>query len=101
MSARSTALRVAAKAGMLLGALFVFTILLAALPAHRVPARQASTQESGAQAPDVDHSSMSGMDMSDEHAREKAAGHEMTPRHHNAHTPHITMMAMRPRTPED
>src|SRR5258707_4071449 len=101
MSARSTALQIAAKAGMLLGALLVFTILLAALPAHRVPAQQASAQESGAQAPDVDHSSMPGMDMSDEHANEKAAVHEMTPGHHDAHTDHMTMTAMRPQTPED
>jgi hypothetical protein len=35
MSARRTARQIAAKAGMLLGALFVFTLLLAALPAHR------------------------------------------------------------------
>src|ERR1700731_937336 len=101
MSARSTVRQVAAKAGMLLGAFFVFTILLAALPAHRVPAQQASTQESGAQAPDVDHSSMPGMDMSDEHANEKAAVHEMTPGHHDAHSQHMTMTEMHERTAED
>src|SRR5260370_35508621 len=101
MSARCTALQIAAKAGMLLGALFVFTILLAALPAHRAPAPQAFTQESATQAADADHSSMPGMDMSDEHANEKAAGHHMTPGHHNAHSQHMTMPGRPQRTPED
>src|SRR5258708_28136787 len=101
MSARSTAVQIAAKAGMLLGAFLVFTILLAALPAHRAPVLQASVQESATQAPDVDHSSMPGMDMSDEHANEKAAVHDMTPGHHDAHSQHMTMTAMRERTPED
>src|SRR5258708_12357038 len=101
MAARSTALQIAAKAGMLLGALLVFTILLAALPAHRVPAQQASAQESGSQAPDVDHSSMPGMDMSDEHANEKAAVHEMTPGHHDAHSQHMTMTPIRQHPPKD
>src|SRR5260370_17462643 len=101
MSARSTALQIAAKAGMLLGALFVFTILLAALPAHRAPAPQAFTQESATQAADADHSSMPGMDMSDEHANEKAAVHDMTPGHHDPHNQHMTLTAMRERTPED
>jgi len=101
MSARSTAAQVAAKAGMLFGALFVFTILLAALPAHRAPAQDASMQQSASQAPDADHSSMPGMDMSDEHANEKAAVHDMTPGHHDAHSQHMTMTAMRERTPED
>src|SRR5260370_7709070 len=99
MSARSTALQIAAKAGMLLGALFVFTILLAALPAHRAPAQQASTQESAAQAPDVDHSNMPGMDMSDEHANEKPAVHDMTPRHHHAPTHHMPPTPIPTQTP--
>src|ERR1700730_4650351 len=86
---------------MLLGALFVFTIFLAALPAHRPPAEAASAQESTTQAPGVDHSSMPGMDMSDEHANEKAAVHDMTPGHHDAHSQHMTMTAMRAQTPED
>ena len=101
MSARSTVIQIAAKAGMLLGAFLVFAILLAALPAHRAPAEQASAQESATQAPDPDHSSMPGTDMSDEHANEKAAVHDMTPGHRDAHGQHMTMTAMRERTPED
>jgi hypothetical protein len=101
MFARSAALQIAAKAGMLLGALLVFTILLAALPAHRVPAQEAPSQGAPTQNVDVDHSSMPGMDMSDEHANEKAAVHDMTQGHHDAHSQHMTMTAMRERTPED
>src|SRR5260370_10390833 len=101
MSARSTALQIVAKAGMLLGALFVFTILLAALPAHRAPAQQASTQESAAQAPDVDHSNMPGMDMSDEHTNEEAAVHDMTPGHHDALNHDMTPTSMPDQTPAD
>jgi len=101
MSARSSIVHILAKAGVLLGALLVFTLLLAALPAHRAPVQEGSTQESPAQAPDVDHGSMPGMDMSDEHANEKAAVHEMTPGHHDAHSLHMTRTAMRTQTPED
>jgi hypothetical protein len=101
MSARSTVVHIAAKAGMLLGAFLVFTILLAALPAHRAPVSQASTQDSTEQAPQADHSSMPGTEMSDEHANEKAAVHEMTRGHHDAHSQHMTMTAMRAPTPGD
>lgn len=96
MSARGTARQIAAKAGMLLGALFVFTLLLAALPAHRAPAQGSTTQ-----APEVDRGSMAGMDMGDEHASEKAAVGDMTPGHHAAHSAHMTMTAMRAQTPDD
>src|SRR5260370_40823121 len=101
MSARGTARQIAAKAGMLLGALFVFTLLLAALPAHRAPTQQGSPQGSPTQAPEVDRGSMAGMDMGDEHASEKAAGGDMTPGHHAARSTHMTMTAMRAQSPED
>src|SRR6266404_2348195 len=100
MSARGTARQIAAKAGMLLGALFVFTLLLAALPAHRAPAQE-SPQGSAAQSPEVDHDRFAAMDMGDEHASEKAAVGDMTPGHHDAHSAHMTMTAMRTPTPED
>jgi len=101
MSARNTAFQIAAKAGMLLGALFIVTVLLAAIPAHRPPVTPESAQESAKPAPDLDHGSMPGMDMSDEHASEKAAVREMTPGHSDAHSQHMTMTAMREQTPED
>jgi hypothetical protein len=101
MSARTSFVQLIAKAGMLLGALLVFTLLLAALPAHRAPVQQSSPRGTAAQAPDIDHSSMPGMDMSDEHANEKAAVGAMTRGHHDAHSVHMTMTAMREQTPED
>jgi hypothetical protein len=101
MSARGSIVHILTKTGMLIGALLVFTVLLAALPVHRAPVQEGSTQESPAQSADADHGSMPGMDMSDEHANEKAAVRDMTPGHHHAHTQHMTMTAMRAQTPED
>src|SRR5260370_7036188 len=100
MFARGTVVQIVAKAGMLLGALCVVTVLLAAIPAHRPPAAQVFAQESSTPAPDLDHASMPGMDMSDEHASEKAAVRDMTPGHHNAHTQHMTIYAMPQQTPQ-
>jgi len=97
MSARSTAIQIAAKAGMLLGALFVVTVLLAAIPAHRPPA----AQEPATPTLEMDRGSMPGRDISDEHASEKAAVHDMTSGHPDAHSQHMTMTAMREQTPED
>src|SRR5256885_201422 len=101
MSARGSIVQVLTKTGTLLAALLVFTVLLAALPAHRAPAQQATTQDSSAQATDADRGSMPGMDMSDEHANETAAVHDMTTGDHDAHSLHMTMTAMRERTPGD
>jgi hypothetical protein len=98
MSPRSTLLHLAAKAGLAFAAIFVMAVLLAAMPGHRAPVRQnTAAQEAPAQPP----AEMSGMDMSDEKASEKDAVHEMTPGHHDAHSLHMTMTAMRPQTPED
>jgi hypothetical protein len=102
MSARSSFFRLAAKAGMLFGALFVVTVLLAAIPSHRPPALQASEpQESSTPVQEADHGSMPGMNMGDEKASEKAAVEDMTPGHHDAHSQHMTMTAMRSQTAED
>src|SRR5260370_1207056 len=56
---------------------------------------------SAAQSPEVDRRGMAGMDVGDEHASEKAAVGDMTPGHHDAHSAHMTMTAMRAQTPED
>ena len=102
MSARPQWFRLLAKAGMLLGALFVVTVLLAAIPAHRPPAAPTSTtQESAGSAQEPSHNGMPGMNMDDEKASEKAAVHDMTAGHRDAHSLHMTMTAMRPQTPED
>lgn len=105
MSARRTLLHFAAKAAMLVGAIFVVTILLAAVPAHHPPAQTPA----GQQQPSPDQSAqaaapaknMPAMDMSDEKASEKAAVQDMTPGHESAHSLHMHMTAMRQETPED
>lgn len=101
MFARSTIFQAAAKAGMLLGALFLVTVLLAAIPSHRPPAVQtAAPPESASPAQQPEPNAMPGMDMSDEQASEKAAVGDMARANHGSNT-HMTMTAMRPQTPED
>jgi hypothetical protein len=100
MSARGTVRQVAAKTGMLLGALFVFTLLLAALPAHRAP-QQGSPQDAATQSPDADCGTVAGIDMGNEHADENAAVGDMTLGHHDAHGVGMTMTAMRTQSPKD
>ena len=106
MPARSTFIHLATKAGILFGALFLVSVLLAAIPGHRAPATpsQDSQQSSGSQAQEsqgMDHSKMAGMDMDDAKANEAHAVHDMTPGQHDAHSLHLHMTAMRPQTPED
>ncbi len=106
MSARSTFFHLAAKAGILFGALFLVSVLLAAIPGHHAPATpgQESQQSSGSQpqeSPPMDHSKMSGMDMDDAKANEAHAVHDMTRGQMDAHNLHMRMTAMRPQTPED
>jgi len=106
MSARSTFLNLATRAGILFGALFLVSVLLAAIPGHRAPAAQSqgSQQSSGSKAQEsqgMDHSSMPGMDMDDAKANEAHAVHDMTPGHMDAHSLHMHMTAMRPSNPED
>ncbi len=98
MSARSTLLHLAAKAGLVLAALFAMTVLLAAMPGHHTTAVQnPASQESPAPQPQE----MPGMEMSDEKASEKDAVHDMNPGHHGSHNLHMTLTAMRTQTPED
>jgi hypothetical protein len=106
MPARSAFFHFAAKLGMLAGALFVVTVLLAAIPGHHVPAvqSQADPQSSSSQSQEsqgMGHSSMPGMDMDDAKANEAHAVHDMTPGHLDAHNPHMRMTEMRPQTTED
>src|SRR3981189_3244129 len=106
MSARSTFIHLAAKAGILFGALFLVSVLLAAIPSHRAPAmpaqdaQQSSSSQSQESQP-MDHRKMSHMDMDDAKANEAHAVHDMTPGHMDAHSLHMHMTAMRPQTPED
>jgi hypothetical protein len=106
MSARRGFMHIAAKAGMLFAALFLVSVLLAAIPGHHAPAAPLleSQQSSGSQpqgSPPVDHSRMPGMDMDDAKANEAHAVHDMTPGHMDAHSLHMHMTAMRPETSED
>src|SRR5216684_7282304 len=106
MSARSTFFHLAAKAGILFGALFLVSVLLAAIPGHRAPAvpGQDAQQSSGPQSQEsqpMDHRKMSGMDMDDAKSNEAHAVHDMTRGQMDAHSLHMHMTAMRRQTPED
>jgi hypothetical protein len=111
MSRRSTVVKLATEAGIVFCALFLVTVLLAAIPAHQqralevvVAPNQQPSQDSGAQAQtssqSADHSNMPGMTM-DEKVSERAAVNDMTPGHADAHSQHMYMTSMRDRSPED
>src|SRR5712692_3765679 len=105
MPARSQLIQLATKFAILVGALFVVTVLLAAMPGHRAPAvqPQESQQSPASPAPHLQgmDPNMPGMDTDDAKANEALAVHDMTPGHHNAHSLHMYMTAPRPQTPED
>jgi hypothetical protein len=103
MHARRTLLQLAKKAGMLFGSLFVVTVLLAAIPSHRPPAVQASeSQESASTAQENDRNASPDANLGDEKASEKAAVEEMNSAGDaDAHSPHMTMTAMRPEASGD
>jgi hypothetical protein len=108
MAGRSTFFQIAAKAGMLFGALFVVTVLLAAIPAHHLPAEQPTTdsnkvaaQQASTSTQESGQPSMPGIDTSDEKANEQAAVHDMTRGSQDVHGQHMTMTSMRERTPDD
>src|SRR5579883_1595959 len=96
MSARSPFVQLAAKGGILFGALFVVTVLLAAIPAHHSPVEAQESAQGASQ--EMDHGKMGGMDMDDAKASESAAVEDMTA-NHGAHSLHMRMTQMRQRTP--
>jgi len=123
MSARSSIIQLAAKTAMLIAALFVVTVLLAAIPEHKgqieVAPEQAGDLQThvssetdpqvivvhastdAAQEQDQDSATPSQSAASpDEKASEQAAVHDMT-RGTDAHGSHMTMTAMRQETPAD
>jgi hypothetical protein len=105
MPARSQLIQLATKFAILVGALFVVTVLLAAMPSHRGPAMpsQESQQSATSAAPQPQgmDPSMLGMDMDDAKVNEAHAVHDMTPGHHEAHNLHMYMTAPHTQTPED
>jgi hypothetical protein len=107
MSARSQLVRVATKFGMLVAAIFVVTVLLAAMPGHHAPdtqTQEAQAQSSAAQSQQQQQQSMDpnmpAMDMDDAKANEAHAVRDMTMGEH-ADNAHMRMTAPRPQTPED
>jgi len=104
MSARRTLIDLAAKAGILFGALFLVNVLLAAIPSHRppeAPVRDAQQSSGSQESQEMDHSKMPSMDMNDAKANEAHAVHDMTRGGLDAHSLHMHMTAMRPQAPED
>ena len=104
MPARSTFIHLAGKAGILFGALFLVSVLLAAIPGHHAPAapaQESSTTSESQESRSMDHGKMSRMDMEDARANEAHAVHDMTQGHMDAHNLHMHVTAMRPETPED
>ena len=108
MSARGQLVQVLTKFGMLVGAIFVVTVLLSAMPGHHAPSAQPEelqqqssvAQSQQQQQPQSMDSSMPGMDMADAKASEAHAVHDMTPGEH-AHSAHMHMTTLRPKTAED
>ena len=102
MFARGTISQAAAKAGILLGALFIVGVVLAAIPGHQPPAAQSpAPQESASAEPAADHDPVPSGDLNDEQASEKAAVNDMTHIHAAQNAAHMRMTAMRPQSPED
>jgi hypothetical protein len=105
MSARKSVVRFLAHAAMVVGAIFVVTVLLAAMPGHNAPWLQAVGPQSSprgssaaAPAPGMDHSQMN-MDLGDDKENEKAAVNEMN--HMQGNSPHLHMTEMRAQTSAD
>ena len=120
MSARKAVIQLAAKTGMLIGALFVVTVLLAAIPEHRergqatlalagdmrpgLPETDAHTivVHASPEAPQEAAEQNSAPNTSaDEKASERAAVQDMSAGNHEAHSLHMAMTAMREQAPGD
>ncbi|GAC1703339.1 MAG: hypothetical protein NVS9B4_11200 [Candidatus Acidiferrum sp.] len=116
-NARNGALHFLARTGLAIVGLFLVTMLLAAMPGHRVPAQPAIPSQQSApsrdSSPSQDHKGMAGMDMGgekrDEKASEADAVASMTPGHvhgangdHDQSTSlHMYMTSMGPQNPHD
>ena len=120
MSARKAVIQLATQTGMLIGALFVVTVLLAAIPEHKGAVEQPTSALAGDMKPglpDADahtivvHASPesaqeaqqepSDSTTADEKTNERAAVQAMTRGDHDAHASHMTMTEMRDPAPGD
>lgn len=106
MSARKSVVRFLAHTAMVVGAIFVVTVLLAAMPGHNAPSVHAvGPQEPEGGSPSSGSQEMQGMDHSrmqtdaDEKANEKAAVAEMSRMHGGG--PHMHMTEMRTQSAAD
>jgi len=104
MSARDSAVRLFIHTGMVVGAIFAVTILLAAMPGHNAPSVETviEVQQHSAETqpvPNIPHGSMR-MDLSDERANETAAVSDMG-QMMSASSEHLHMTEMRPQTAAD
>ena len=102
MPARSQFTQLVTKFGILVGALFVVTVLLSAMPGHHAPAAQSqeSLQPTATESQQQSQGNMAGMEIEDAKANEAHAVHDMTPGQHADRT-HMYMTAARPQTPAD
>src|SRR5271165_367414 len=115
MSARSATIHLITKAGIAFAALFLVSVLLAAMPGHHAPVvGTAAASGSGSETPFgqndsaatpkpvADHSTMPGVKMDgDEKASQGAAVEDMSGMHHGAHSLHMYMTTLRPQAPGD
>lgn len=104
MSVRSSVVRLVVHAGMVVGAIFAVTILLAAMPGHNAPSVESISepQQQSAETqpvPNIPHSSMR-MDLNDEKANETAAVSDMG-QMMSASSEHLHMTEMRRQTASD
>lgn len=106
MSARKSVIRFFAHAAMVVGAIFVVTVLLAAMPGHNPPSvgavgpltARSSSQDSSA-APPAPAMDPSQMEMSDDKESEQAAVNAMNQMHGSS--PHLHMTEMRAQNAAD
>lgn len=102
MTAGEAFLSILRRTGLVLGALFLVTVLLAAMPGHRPPnvGLMGGAQESSTAAPH-NMADMPGMEMEDAKLNEKSAVQQMTGAHSDAHQQHMKMTAMRESNEQD
>ena len=109
MSARRSLVQVATKALMLFAAIFVVTILLAAVPAHHPPTQTPVPPQASSTQLRTAEKDMPGMDMSggkpdeksDEKITEKDAVHDMAAGPDDVPSLHMHTTTMRPESPDD
>jgi hypothetical protein len=104
MSARTQLMQVATKAAGVVGALFVVTVVLAAIPSHNAPTVPVTSMQesSSTQDPQPAHHKIAGMDMDDDlKSEEHDAVSAMSGHDHGGHSAHMYMTSTRKQKPED